>query len=139
MIRFQSIDLTLPAWFDTHKLVSWIEHIVSGEGKRVGELVFYLVSNSKILEINKQYLQHDYFTDIITFDLSQSPQILRGEIFISLEMVEENALLYNKSVENELNRVIIHGVLHLLGYDDHTEKDRSEMRAKEDVCLSLLA
>jgi rRNA maturation RNase YbeY len=103
-----------------------------------GELSYILCSDNKLLEINKKHLDHDYYTDIITFNLSTSFKIIRGEIYISLERVGENAKKMNQTIENELNRVLIHGVLHLMGYQDHTDEDRSEMRAKEDYCLSLL-
>jgi rRNA maturation RNase YbeY len=90
------------------------------------------------LDVNKKYLQHDYYTDIITFDYCEG-DVLSGDLFISVDSVRENASFYGTDFENELNRVIVHGVLHLIGYDDHTEEDIAVMRSKEDFYLSLRA
>ena len=88
------------------------------------------------MDVNQQYLQHDYFTDIITFDYCEGDK-LSGDLFISVDTVKENAIEYGTEFKDELNRVIVHGVLHLIGYDDHTEEDIMEMRSKENYYLSL--
>ncbi len=138
MITFHALDVELPVWFNQRKLSRWINEVIAQHANFSGELSYILCSDNKILEINKNHLDHDYYTDIITFNLSNSQKVIRGEIYISLERVEENAKKMNQTIENELNRVLIHGVLHLMGYQDHTEEERSEMRTKEDYCLSLL-
>ncbi|MCE1200485.1 MAG: rRNA maturation RNase YbeY [Bacteroidia bacterium] len=138
MITFHALDVELPVWLNQRPLSRWINEVIVQHGFFAGELSYILCSDNKLLEINKKHLDHDYYTDIITFNLSTSFKIIRGEIYISLERVGENAKKMNQTIENELNRVLIHGVLHLMGYQDHTDEDRSEMRAKEDYCLSLL-
>lgn len=138
MITFHALDVELPVWLNQRRLNRWINEVIVQHGFFPGELAYILCSDNKILEINKKHLAHDYYTDIITFNLSNSPKVIRGEIYISLERVGENAKKMNQTFENELNRVLIHGVLHLFGYQDHTDEERSVMRAKEDYCLSLL-
>lgn len=138
MITFHALDVELPVWLNQRRLSRWINEVIVKHGFLAGELSYLFCSDNKILEINKKHLDHDYYTDIITFNLSNSQKIIRGEIYISLERVGENAKKLNQTFENELNRVLIHGVLHLMGYEDHTDEERSEMRAKEDYCLSLL-
>jgi rRNA maturation RNase YbeY len=91
-----------------------------------------------LLQVNRDFLNHNYFTDIITFPLSSQPQIVSAEIFISVDRVVENSRQLGTPFPEEFARVLIHGVLHLLGYDDHTDAERKEMRAKEDYYLSLL-
>ena len=93
-------------------------------------------SDPYILDINQRYLQHDYFTDIITFDYCEG-KVLSGDLFISIDTVRENAAEYGASFEEELNRVMVHGLLHLIGYDDHTPAEQQEMRSKEDYYLSI--
>ena len=93
-------------------------------------------SDNYILDINQRYLQHDYFTDIITFDYCEG-NVLSGDLFISVDSVRENALYYGTEFEDELNRVIVHGALHLIGYDDHSEEDIAMMRSKENYYLDL--
>ncbi len=93
---------------------------------------------SKHFAINMKYLKHDTLTDIITFPLSSNSNIISGEIYISIDRVKENSLMFKTAFEKELSRVVVHGVLHLLGYDDHSEEDILEMRKKEDYYLSLL-
>lgn len=138
MISFHGLDVDLPHWFRTDLTASWIDQIIKNHGHTVGELVFVFCSDQALLEINRKHLNHDYFTDIITFDFSGIEGLIRGEIYISLERVEDNAEILGKTFENELHRVIIHGVLHLLGYSDDTPGSREKMRLEEDNCLSLL-
>lgn len=138
MISFNSLDASLSEGINLLLLKPWISKVVESHQKRVGELIFIFCSDDKLLEINKKHLNHDYFTDIITFDLSHNIDIVRGEIYISTDRVNENAKMMGKTFENELYRVIIHGVLHLLGYKDKSEEEAVSMREQEDYCLSLL-
>ncbi len=117
---------------------SWIKDIISGEGFHLEHLNFIFCSDDYLLQMNQQYLFHDFYTDIITFNTSDLPQVIEGEIFISIDRVQENASSHNVSAISELYRVMAHGVLHLLGYDDHGEDKVLVMRRKEDSCLSLL-
>jgi probable rRNA maturation factor len=119
------------------KVKNWIKYVVSSEGKTLGNLNYVFSSDEYVIEINKKYLQHDYYTDIITFNYNEGI-IVSGDIVISIDMVRENALKFSNSFEAELHRVIIHGVLHLIGYDDKTEKLKLVMRSMEDKYLGVL-
>lgn len=114
----------------------WLKMVAESEIKRIGDISIIFCSDNYILDVNIKYLQHDYFTDIITFDYCEG-QNLSGDLFISVDSVRENALYYGTEFEDELNRVIVHGVLHLIGYDDHSEEDQITMRSKEDYYLEL--
>jgi probable rRNA maturation factor len=115
----------------------WIEDVIIAEKKKTGPLQFVFCSDDYLLDINVRYLDHDYYTDIITFDYS-SGKIVSGDLFISIDRVKENALTLKQPFETELSRVLIHGVLHLLGYTDKGRIPQAEMRKKEDKYLSLL-
>jgi probable rRNA maturation factor len=119
------------------KTSSWIKRAIKNEGSVVGQLNFIFCSDSYLLTLNLQYLNHQTYTDIITFDTSEDNEALEGDIFISIDRVRENAEKFNKTFMEELHRVIIHGVLHLLGYSDKSERKKREMRKKEDAYLSL--
>ena len=106
------------------------------EIRRIGNISIIFCSDNYVLDINQKYLQHDYFTDIITFDYCEGDR-LSGDLFISVDSVRENSVEFGTEFKDELNRVIIHGLLHLVGYDDHTEKDIKLMRSKENYYLSL--
>ena len=114
----------------------WLKLVAESEIRRIGDINIIFCSDNYILDVNIKYLQHDYFTDIITFDYCEG-QKLSGDLFISVDSVRENARFYGTEFEDELNRVIVHGVLHLIGYDDHTEADQKTMRSKEDYYLEL--
>jgi rRNA maturation RNase YbeY len=114
----------------------WLRMVAGSEVRRVGDISIIFCSDNYILDVNMRYLQHDYFTDIITFDYCEGDR-LSGDLFISIDSVRENALYYGAEFADELNRVMVHGLLHLIGYDDHTEKEKKVMRAKEDYYLSL--
>lgn len=114
----------------------WLKMVAESELKRLGDISIIFCSDNYILDVNMKYLQHDYFTDIITFDYCEGDR-LSGDLFISVDSVRENASFYGTEFENELNRVIVHGLLHLIGYDDHTEEDQKTMRAKENYYLQL--
>lgn len=117
-------------------LKAWIKEFVSNHGKKVGELAFVFCSDEKILEVNQNFLQHDYYTDIITFDYCEG-EIVSGDIFISVERVQENAVSHKVDYNTELLRILAHGVLHLLGFQDKKEKNKIEMMRNEDLCMSL--
>lgn len=119
------------------KLKNWIKSVIKEEGSSSGDLSFIFCSDEYLLEINKQYLNHDYFTDIITFDYVDNG-LISGDVFISVERVAENAESFKVSFSNELNRIIIHGVLHLLGYKDKASNEKKLMTEKEDYFLSKL-
>lgn len=114
----------------------WLKLVAESEIKRLGDINIIFCSDNYILDINLRYLQHDYFTDIITFDYCEGDR-LSGDLFISVDSVRENSIFYKTEFEEELHRVIVHGLLHLIGYDDHTEEDQKIMRSKENYYLSL--
>lgn len=114
----------------------WVKAVAATYGKRVGEIAYIFVDDEKILEVNRQYLQHDYYTDIITFDYCEGDRI-SGDLFISLDTVQSNAELVGATYENELYRVIIHGILHLCGINDKGPGEREIMEAAEDKALAL--
>jgi len=117
---------------------AWIVVVARGYGKSIGELYYYFCSDERLLEINKQRLGHDFYTDIVTFPLTDCETILSSEFCISIDRIKENAETFGRSYESELHRVMIHGVLHLIGFDDHTDEDEKTMREKEEEALKLL-
>ena len=114
----------------------WLRLAAESEIRRIGDINIIFCSDPYILDINLRYLGHDYFTDIITFDYCEGEK-LSGDLFISVDSVRENALFYGTEFDEELHRVIIHGLLHLIGYDDHTDEEKTVMRSKENYYLSL--
>ena len=110
--------------------------VAESEIKRLGDISIIFCSDNYILDVNLKYLNHDYFTDIITFDYCDK-DILSGDLFISVDSVRENAIFFEVDFEEELRRVIVHGLLHLIGYDDHTEEEQKIMREKENYYISL--
>ena len=136
MISFNKVetDFDLP---DLDKLKIWLKEVILSEGKSLGELNYVFVDDQYLLGINQEFLQHDSFTDIITFPLGSSSGIVSGEIYISIERIKENAVKLKVSFDNELRRVMVHGALHLLGYEDGTDAEKRVMRSKEDYYLNL--
>ena len=114
----------------------WLRLVAESEIRRIGNISIIFCSDNYILDVNQKYLQHDYFTDIITFDYCEGDR-LSGDLFISVDTVRENALEYGTEFKEELNRVIVHGLLHLIGDDDHSDEDVAQMRSKENYYLSL--
>ena len=121
---------------DRRKTNEWLKLAAESEIRRIGNISIIFCSDNYVLDINQKYLQHDYFTDIISFDYCEGDR-LSGDLFISVDSVRENSVEFGTEFKDELNRVIIHGLLHLVGYDDHTEKDIKLMRSKENYYLSL--
>ena len=118
-------------------ILDWYTKVSLQEYKELGDVTIIFCSDDYLLEVNRQHLEHDYYTDIITFDYSDFP-IVSGDLFISFDRVKENASDFNVSFEHELHRVIIHGFLHLCGYFDKTNEDQILMRSKENQALSLM-
>lgn len=114
----------------------WLKMVAESEIKRIGDINIIFCSDPYILDVNLKYLQHDYFTDIITFDYCEG-KTLSGDLFISIDSVRENSIFYGTEFIDELHRVIVHGVLHLIGYDDHCDDDIKVMRSKENYYLQL--
>jgi rRNA maturation RNase YbeY len=121
---------------NTKEIKNWISHTIFNLKKDVGAINYVFCDNEFITDINKKFLNHDYPTDIITFDYSDT-KIINGEIYLSIEQIKENHKTYNTNLTDELHRVIIHGILHLLGYKDKTKTEQLEMRTQEDYYLSL--
>lgn len=115
---------------------AWIKAVAGSYGRRVGEVGYMFVNDDKILEVNREYLGHDYYTDVITFDYDED-DVVSGDIVISLDTVASNAHLFNKTYEDELYRVIIHGILHLCGINDKGPGEREIMEAAENKALDL--
>ena len=115
----------------------WLKFVAESEIRKIGDINIIFCSDSYILDVNMKYLQHDYFTDIITFDYCEG-NVLSGDLFISIDSVRDNASFYGTEFSEELNRVMVHGVLHLIGYDDHTDSEQKMMRSKEDYYLSQI-
>ena len=116
----------------------WLRLVADRERRRLGEINVIFCSDPYILEVNRKYLRHEYYTDIITFDYCEG-DVLSGDLFICIDSVRENAGEYGVPFADELDRVIVHGLLHLIGYDDHTEAQTAVMRRKEDEYLKLKA
>lgn len=119
------------------KTSAWIDRVARSEKSAIQSLSYVFCSDRYLLSMNQQYLNHDTLTDIITFDYSDSPKAIEGEIYISIPRVKENATKLKVDFETELHRVIIHGVLHLVGYKDKSSTDKKEMRAAEEKYLRL--
>lgn len=137
MICFHILDVALPA-LDYDQVRSWITSVVTDAGYRVGELHYYFCSDEALLEINRQRLGHDFYTDIVTFPLGDCDEVISSEFCLSLDRIQENAETFGRSYASELHRVMIHGVLHLVGFDDLTDAEEQQMREKEEQCLSLI-
>ena len=129
----EGIDFVLP---HPRKTSSWIKSVIKKEKKTLTSINYIFCNDPFLLPINQEYLNHDTLTDIVTFDYSLKSE-LKGEIYISIERVKENALTFNRPFDEELHRVIIHGVLHLAGYKDKSKAQKAEMRKKEEAYLSL--
>jgi rRNA maturation RNase YbeY len=129
----QDIVFNLPR---KREIKTWLKTVAAAEGKQVGEVAVILCSDPYLLHMNRHYLQHDYYTDIITFDYTEN-NLLGGDLFISIDTVRVHAETYNQPFLRELHRVIVHGLLHLCGYKDATPAQQQRMRKTEDKYLAL--
>ena len=136
-IHFHSEDVDFHI-VNEKKTIKWIKGSIKNEAKTVGEISYIFCSDEYLHKMNLEYLNHDTFTDIITFDYTEE-NIVSGDIFISIDRIKENATKFKTVFENELSRVIIHGVLHLMGYKDKSAQEKEQMRSKEDFYLTLQA
>ncbi len=136
MITYNSENVRMPA-IRRRDTSAWIRRVAAAYGKKVGEVGYLFCDDEKILEVNREYLQHDYYTDIITFDYCED-DVLNGDIVISLDTVRSNAEALGKDYDDELHRVIIHGILHLCGQDDKGPGEREKMEDAENRALALL-
>lgn len=135
-ISFFAEDVSLP--LNNRRLIrSWIASVISTESKLTGDVNFIFCSDEYLLEINRTHLNHDYYTDIITFDYCED-EYISGDLYISIDRVRDNAKELKQTTSTELHRVMVHGVLHLIGYGDKTPDEIREMRSKEDYYLTLL-
>lgn len=135
-ILYQNDGVKFPA-IKRRETSKWIKDVAASYNKKVGDITYIFCSDERILEVNNEYLQHDYYTDIITFDYCEGDTI-SSDIFISLDTVKSNSEQYNTNYEEELHRVIIHGILHLCGINDKTPKDQEIMTEAENTALNIL-
>lgn len=135
MITYNADGVRMPS-IKKRATSQWIRRVASGYGRTVGEVGYMFVDDEKILELNREYLGHDYYTDIITFDYDEG-DVINGDIVISLDTVKSNAGLFGKEYDEELRRVIIHGILHLCGIDDKGPGEREQMEAAENRALAM--
>lgn len=135
MVRYYCEDIK---FIFKNKLANnrWLKMVAGSEIKTLGDISIIFCSDNYILDVNLRYLHHDYFTDVITFDYCEGNR-LSGDLFISVDSVRENAVEFGTEFDDELHRVIVHGLLHLIGYDDHTPEDQKLMSEKEDYYLGL--
>lgn len=135
MITYQAEGVKMPK-IRKRETTAWIKAVAASYGKKVGEVGYLFVDDEKILEVNNEYLGHDYYTDIITFDYDEG-NVVNGDLVISLDTVRTNAELFKKEYDEELHRVIIHGILHLCGLNDKGPGEREQMEAAENAALAL--
>ena len=135
MITYNTSGVKMPK-IKRRDTTAWIRAVITTYNKRLGEVGYMFVNDEKILEINNEYLQHDYYTDVITFDYNEN-DVLNGDIVISLDTVRTNAEKFGKTFDDELHRVIIHGILHLCGLHDKAPGEREQMEKAENRALAL--
>jgi rRNA maturation RNase YbeY len=133
MIEFSMIDVEVPGLYP-ELFVLWLSDVVGNEGKLAGDINIVFCSDEHLWDMNRQYLDHDYYTDIITFDYCEE-DVVSGDLFISIDRVKENAVLLKEEYTRELKRVCVHGVLHLCGYFDKTDHEKTSMRELENFYL----
>ena len=136
MISYNTVNVKMPA-IRRRDTSAWVKAVAASYGKKVGEIAYIFVDDEEILRVNREYLQHDYYTDIITFDYTEGDTI-SGDLFISLDTVRTNAEQFDKPYDEELHRVIIHGILHLCGINDKGPGEREIMEENENKALALL-
>lgn len=123
---------------EAKQLKQWVTDVIHAEGFTTGTINYIFCSDEYLLQVNKDHLDHDYYTDIITFDMSDDEDTVSSDLFISIDRVKDNAIQLNVSFEEELHRVMIHGILHLVGYNDKTEEEQKEMRLTENQYITQL-
>lgn len=136
MIQFSSIDSVFELQNPT-LYKNWLAEVIRSEEKISGEIHYIFCSDSYLLDINNKYLDHDYFTDVISFSTTSKSMIVSGEIYISVDRIKDNAKFHKCSFEHELSRVMVHGLLHLIGYNDQSTEEKSLMTRKEDIYIDL--
>ena len=135
-VSYYAEDIKMPS-LKRRETTKWIREVAALHQMKVGDVAYIFCSDEKILEVNKEYLQHDYYTDIITFDYTEDG-VINGDVFISLDTVKSNAEEFGVTFDQELHRIITHGILHLCGIDDKGPGERENMTAKENEALALL-
>lgn len=136
MTTIVNLGVQIPGFVSKKELKRFVKELVAHEGKQLKELSLVFTDDEYLLEVNKQYLNHDYFTDVITFDYSDFPNV-SGDVMVSLDRVKDNAQSMNLDFETELYRVVFHGALHLCGYKDKKKEDAALMRSKEDFYIQM--
>ena len=136
MIKFQTIDIEKPE-LDERLAKEWIQSFVARYGRKVGELYYMFCSDECLYDFNMKRMNHDFYTDIVTFPLNDCSEFLSGEFYISIDRIRDNAGQLGKPFRDEFHRVLAHGVLHLIGFKDKTDKDAAEMRKQEEFCLGI--
>jgi rRNA maturation RNase YbeY len=134
-VSFYFLDKSF-SFKNRNELKNYVGKIFAVNKRQLAHLSYIFCSDEYLLNINRQFLQHDYYTDIITFDMSLNKKEITGEVYISVDRIRENAKIHHQTLKHELHRVIFHGALHLCGYKDKTERERKIMRKCEDRCLS---
>ena len=137
MVQFIAENIEMPV-LNKAAVEHWIRRVAAGYGFAVGDLTYIFCDDARILEVNRQFLGHDYYTDVITFDYS-TPARVSGDIYISLDTVRSNAEMVGVRFEDELHRILVHGLLHLTGQGDKTPETKAQMTAKEEAALALWA
>ena len=135
-IHYFNEDVQIPK-FGRRRITSWIKEVILAEEKKTGDISYIFCSDVYLLDVNRKYLNHDFFTDVITFD-TVVDDVINGDIFISIDRVNDNANVFGVSREDEMNRILIHGILHLLGYKDKRKVDKMLMTNKENYYLKVL-
>ena len=135
-INFFFEDVTEPN-LDYEKIKVWLSSLIKNNDYKLNEINYILCSDEYLLKVNQDYLNHDYYTDIITFDNSEEEGVIESDIFVSIERIEDNAKKLNEDLKKETTRVLAHGVLHLLGFKDKSEEDAKEMRIQEEKAIEL--
>ena len=135
MISYNTVNVKMPK-IRRRDTSAWVKQVAATYGRRVGDIAYIFCDDEEILRVNREFLQHDYYTDIITFDYNEG-DVIAGDLFISLDTVRSNAELFGKTYEEELHRVIIHGILHLCGIDDKGPGEREIMETEENKALQL--
>lgn len=135
MITYNSYGSVMPS-LDEQQTTAWLRRVAERHGRRVGDVNYVFCNDEEILALNRQYIGHDYYTDHIGFDYS-ARDILSGDIYVGIETVETNAELFGKTYDDEFHRVIVHGLLHLVGFKDKTPEERAGMEAAEDEALAM--